>query len=82
MIIKHPGELGPLPRREVCGTADFEIGWGYVKKVEIVSDDRSTRRNRLGLSEKTGVDKGLSDESAVGEANGATLSVRCVGGTA
>ena len=37
---------------EVCGTSDFEIGWGYVKQVEIVSDDRSTRRNGLGLSER------------------------------
>ena len=33
--------------KEVCGTSDFEIGWGYVKQVEIVGDDRSTRRQRL-----------------------------------
>jgi hypothetical protein len=25
----------------------FEIGWGYVKRVEIVSDDRSSRRQLL-----------------------------------
>jgi hypothetical protein len=36
---------------EVCRTADLEIGWGYVKQVEIVGDDRSTRRNRLGVCE-------------------------------
>jgi hypothetical protein len=30
--------------KEVCGTSDFEIGWGYVKQVEIVGDDRSHRR--------------------------------------
>jgi hypothetical protein len=45
--------------KEVCGTADLEIGWGYVKQVEIVGDDRSTRRSRLGLSE------GLSHEGDV-----------------
>jgi hypothetical protein len=22
--------------KEVCGTADLEIGWGYVRQVEIV----------------------------------------------
>ena len=36
--------------KEVCRTADLEIGWGYVKQVEMVGDDRSSRRNRLGLS--------------------------------
>ena len=36
----------------MCGTSDLEIGWGYVKQVEIVGDDRSTRRNGLGLSER------------------------------
>ena len=45
--------------QEVCGTADSEIGWGYVKQLEIVSDDRSTRRNGLGLSEKVGSIRGL-----------------------
>jgi hypothetical protein len=38
--------------KEVCGTWDLEIGWGYVKQVEIVGDDRSSRRNGLGLSER------------------------------
>ena len=38
--------------QKVCGTSDLEIGWGYVKQVEIVSDDRSSRRNGLGLSER------------------------------
>jgi hypothetical protein len=37
--------------KEVCRTADLEIGWGYVKQIEIVGDDRWTRRSRLGLSE-------------------------------
>jgi hypothetical protein len=32
---------------EVCGTSDLEIGWGYVKQVEIVGDDRSSRWQRL-----------------------------------
>jgi hypothetical protein len=22
--------------KEVCGTSDFEIGWGYVRQLEIV----------------------------------------------
>jgi hypothetical protein len=35
----------------VCGTSDFEIDWGYVKQVEIIDDDRSTRQKGLGLSE-------------------------------
>src|SRR5215203_321560 len=39
--------------KEVCGTSDLEIGWGYVKQVEIVGDDRSSRRNGLGLSERS-----------------------------
>jgi hypothetical protein len=38
--------------KEVCGTSDLEIGWGYMKQVEIVSDDRSSPRNGLGLSER------------------------------
>ncbi len=38
--------------KEVCGTSDLEIGWGYVKQVEIVGDDRSSPRNGLGLSER------------------------------
>jgi hypothetical protein len=37
--------------KEVCGTGDLEIGWGYVKQVEIVGGDRWTRTSRLGLSE-------------------------------
>jgi hypothetical protein len=28
---------GTVPEcKEVCGTSDLEIGWGYVKRVEIV----------------------------------------------
>jgi hypothetical protein len=54
---------------------------GYVKQFEIVGDYRSTRCSRLGLSEGRS-DKGRCDESAVGEAGDATLSVRCSGGTA
>src|SRR5215211_8033713 len=38
--------------KEVCGTSDLEIGWGYVKQVEIGGDDRSSPRNGLGLSER------------------------------
>jgi hypothetical protein len=38
--------------KEVCDTSDLEIGWGYVKQIEIVSDDRPNRRNGLGLSER------------------------------
>jgi hypothetical protein len=38
--------------KEVCRTADLEIGWGYAKQLEIVGDDRSSRRNGLGLSER------------------------------
>jgi hypothetical protein len=36
----------------VCGTSDFEIGWGYVKQVDIVGDDRWTVGSCLGLSER------------------------------
>jgi hypothetical protein len=38
--------------KEVCGTADLEIGCGYAKQVEIGCDDRSSRRSGLGLSER------------------------------
>jgi hypothetical protein len=38
--------------QKVCGTSDLEIGWGYAKQVRgIVSHDRSSRRNGLGLTE-------------------------------
>jgi hypothetical protein len=47
--------------KEVCGTSEFEIDWGYVKQVEIVGDDRSTRRNGLGLSERPVSVKGRVD---------------------
>jgi hypothetical protein len=33
--------------KEVCGTADLEIGWGYMKQIEIVGDDRRACRQRL-----------------------------------
>jgi hypothetical protein len=32
---------------EVGRTADLEIGWGYAKQVDIVGDDRSSRRRPL-----------------------------------
>ena len=32
---------------QVCQTADLEIGWGYMKQVGIVGDDRSSRRQPL-----------------------------------
>jgi hypothetical protein len=35
----------------VCGTSDFEIGWGYAKQLEIV-DDRSSRRQLLRAERK------------------------------
>jgi len=38
--------------KEVCRTVDLEIDWGYAKQVQIVSDDRSSRRNSLGVSER------------------------------
>jgi hypothetical protein len=44
-------ELLPAVHR-VCRTADFEIGWGYVKQVDIVGDDRWTVGSCLGLSER------------------------------
>jgi hypothetical protein len=31
----------------VCGTSNLEIAWGYAKHVEVVGDDRSTRRQWL-----------------------------------
>jgi hypothetical protein len=63
MLIVTPPEAVPGPcggqvggegtgNAEVCRTSDGEIGWGYVKQVEIVSDDRSSSRNGLGLSER------------------------------
>jgi hypothetical protein len=46
---------------QVYRTADFEIGWGYVKQVEIVGDDRSTRRNRLGVASRSICASAMSD---------------------
>ena len=37
----------------MCRTADLEIDWGYVKQVAIIGDDLSTRRNGLGLIERS-----------------------------
>jgi hypothetical protein len=36
----------------------LKIGWGYVKQVEIVSDDRLSSGERLRAEWKAGVDKG------------------------
>jgi hypothetical protein len=33
--------------QKVYGTSDFEIGSGYVKQLEIVGDDHSSRREPL-----------------------------------
>jgi hypothetical protein len=54
----------------------FQISWGYVKRVEIVSDDRSSGWTAFELSERPGVDMGdaMSQQSRV--AGGAALSVR------
>ena len=42
-----------LPRCMGCVAHRISgIGWGYVKQVEIVGDDRSSPRNGLGLSER------------------------------
>jgi hypothetical protein len=70
--------------KEVCGTSDLEIGWGYVKQVEFVRDDRWSAGSGFGRSErpvsiKDPVSMGRCDDSAVGEAGGAALSVRCAG---
>jgi hypothetical protein len=69
----------------VCGTSDLEIGWGYVKQVEIVGDDRSSRRNGLGLSERpvsirTGVDRGdvMSQQSVRQAARRSALDAQAV----
>jgi hypothetical protein len=69
----------------VCGTADLEIGWGYVNQVEIVSDDRSSPRNGLGLSERpvskrTGVDRGdvMSQQLARQAARRSALDAQAV----
>jgi hypothetical protein len=39
----------PNPRvfTGLCRTWDFEVGWGYVNQVDIVGDDRSSRRQLL-----------------------------------
>ena len=70
---------------QVCGTSDLEIGWGYVKQVEIVGDDRSSRRNGLGLSERpvsirTGVDRGdvMSQQSVRQAARRSALDAQAV----
>jgi hypothetical protein len=43
----HVGGTDIRQCTEVCRTADLEIGWGYAKQVEIVGDDRSSRRKLL-----------------------------------
>jgi hypothetical protein len=87
---KPPGRSGRpelLPSvHRVCGTSDREIGWGYVKQVEFAGDDRWSPGSGLGRSERPVSIKdrclwGRCDDSAVGEVGGATLSVRCAGGT-
>jgi hypothetical protein len=37
--------------QKVCGTSDFEIGWGYLKQVEIVVITARVVGSRLRLSE-------------------------------
>jgi len=44
----------------VCGTSDLGIGWGYVKQVDIVGDDRWTRRQRHKVRLVSIIDTGLS----------------------
>jgi hypothetical protein len=49
------GQVGGTDIRqctEVCGTSDFEIGWGYVKQVEIAGLSAGIVRDCLGLSER------------------------------
>ena len=69
----------------MCGTSDLEIGWGYVKQVEIVGDDRSSPRNGLGLSERpvsirTGGDRGdvMSQQSVRQAARRSALDAQAV----
>jgi hypothetical protein len=52
------GGEGTRKCKEVCGTSDFEIERGYMKRVEIVGDDRSLVGSCLGLSERAAVDEG------------------------
>jgi len=37
--------------KEVCGTSDFDIGWGYVRHPEIVVMTAGVIGRCLGLSE-------------------------------
>ena len=53
----------------VCGTADLEIGRGYVKQLQIVWPDRSMPGLSLGLVKPSSEEKS-SDESLVDEASG------------
>ena len=66
---------------QVCGRSDLEIGWGYVKQVGIVVMTARLVAGAFGWV-KAGTMRGRCDESAVGEASGAALSVGCPGGTA
>ena len=60
--------------KEVCGTSDLEIGWGYVKQVEIISDDRSTgvtwRRGVRVFVDGGSGGRGQADGEAGSEAGG------------
>jgi hypothetical protein len=59
MLIVTPTRRGYMPPERsgrpellptvhgVCRTSDLEIGWGYVKQVEVVGGDRSSRRQWL-----------------------------------
>ena len=49
--------------QKVCGTSDLEIGWGYVKQVEMLGVTARLVGSGLGLSERpvsirAGVDRG------------------------
>jgi hypothetical protein len=44
--IRLPATDGGKQRVQEVSHIDLEIGWGYVKQVDIVGDDRWTRRQR------------------------------------
>ena len=71
--------------KEVYGTSDLEIGWGYVRRLEIVDDDRSRRQNCLGPGERPrwqgiGVDGGgvVSQQSVRQTARRSALDAQAV----
>jgi hypothetical protein len=50
--IRLPAADGGRRVQEVCGTSNLEIGWGYVKQVEIVVMTARVIGSCLRLSER------------------------------